>query len=862
MLQASSDQQLLREELQDWLRFIRGESHILSERPTLLFQQAANQPDTKAPALMAQIRFASGLEKRAWLRHLNKRQHADTCVITLAGHFASVNACAYSPNGSRVVSASTDRTLKVWEAETGKEIATLEGHLGKVTACAYSPDGHKILSGSSDWTLRVWDAETGTEIAVMRANAVEACGFSPDGRRIFSAGWDNQITIWDAEVLDDRKRLSELSELSLINAQETYKYTSNVWVRTTGRRLASIQVHWTNPRDGILVCSYSPDGRRLISGSNYGTLTVWDAETSKQLLRLAGHSYQSLDGECRGPINSCAYSPDGGRIVSAGGKSIEVWDAETGEHIVKLMDEARGPYACVFSPDGRSILATDCEDLMLWDAETYQPLAVFSGHSLNVLACSFSPDGHRVLSGSADSTLKLWETETATTIVQADLRHTEFLAYSPDGRQLVAAGNSEIRVWNAETGDSEENSPREFVYAPNGRVEVYESGFIGAHAISPDGRRMLASSLLADAETGAQIALLDGERGPRSNYPFSPDGRRVVTWVGWPEDSLTVWDAETGSKLVAIGEHRNTAPYFAYSPDGRFIVSASPQEQVLRLWNADKISEEWSEPLTVTELRAPPMPVATFEGHPDFVTACAFSTDGRYITSGSRDGMIKVWNLRTRESVTVGPVGSIGLRGYLPDGRSIGQIDFCGFLPGSDAVIWARSQSLRLWDIRKRADVATFFTKGAISTAALAPGARSLALIDSRAALYLLQLSGGHFDVPWVTLVYVYCFERVENDSLVLGPWVRSRRSRATSGSQWDTKPTARCEWCGWRFNPSLVVLDAIYEITKSSGLTSEQSPCLGLALEAWDEPRLLSVCSFCHRPLRFNPFIVDNRER
>ena len=191
-------------------RALGRESHVLTQQSDLLWQQLYNRlqwedgskkdgPITEV--ITPELRERSKPGARLWLHSLARFRESEALVRTITGHADEVSCVAYSQDGTRIVSGSTDNSLKLWDAATGSELLTFAGHTDWVNAVAYSPDGKYIVSGSTDKTLKVWDAVTGREVLIFTGHRrpVTSCAFSPDGHRIVSASADGVIKIWRIE---------------------------------------------------------------------------------------------------------------------------------------------------------------------------------------------------------------------------------------------------------------------------------------------------------------------------------------------------------------------------------------------------------------------------------------------------------------------------------------------------------------------------------------------------------------------------------------------------------------------------------------------------------------------------------------
>jgi WD40 repeat protein len=294
----------------------------------------------------------------------------------LRGHTAGVSSIAYSPDGRRIVSGSDDGTIKVWDTERGCELRTLTGHAKAVPSIAYSPDGRRIASGSWDSTVRIWDAESGRALCIIKGDGeVSSVAYSPDGRRIVSGSYDGTIKVWDME-----------------NGRElrTLRGYGN-WVVSEGV-----------PLNCVISVVYSPDGRRIVSGSYDGTIKIWDAESGRELRTLMGHT---------GAVYSMAYSPDGRRIVSGSfDGTIKIWDAESGRELRIIKGDGQEVSSVVYSPDGYRMVSSSFDGtIRIWDAESGCKL--YSWHDGGPIVV-YSPDGRRIASiGSPGGSIKIWGME-------------------------------------------------------------------------------------------------------------------------------------------------------------------------------------------------------------------------------------------------------------------------------------------------------------------------------------------------------------------------------------------------------------------------------------------------------------------
>jgi WD40 repeat protein len=399
------------------------------------------------------------------------------------GHDKGISAIVFSSKGDKVLTASVDKTARLWDVKSAQVARDFE-HTGSVSSAAISPDGNLVYTASQQ-IARAWEVNSNADKPRREfkgeSSLVSAVAFSPDGHSIVVGSWDNTARLWDAtsgvQVRNlkghtDHVRAVAFSPDGRLVVTGSRDGTARIWDTATGKDKFSPVRH----KYAVRPVSFSTDGRFVLTGGDDGVVRLWNLKTDELLeigtlhhpkmvtsavfspvdnrwvLTASGNAVYLWDTtrsegsswhtEHKGIVNSVAFHPDGRLALSSSWDNTAVlWDLETGKR-VKTLEHPDGVIIGVFSPSGKLIL-TGCDDgvVRLWDAKSGEKPRCFVGHTSSVVAVTFSPDGRYILTASEDQTARLWETASGRELaILVSFNDGTWAVVDPEGRYDADSG--------------------------------------------------------------------------------------------------------------------------------------------------------------------------------------------------------------------------------------------------------------------------------------------------------------------------------------------------------------------------------------------------------------------------------------
>ncbi|KDN47840.1 hypothetical protein RSAG8_03260, partial [Rhizoctonia solani AG-8 WAC10335] len=585
--------------------------------------------------------------------------HTGTMIgSSIKGCGGSICSLRFSRDNTRLASGSYDRSICLYDITTAHPniIQWLTRHEGPVCALDFSFDGTRIVSGSDDGTVQLWNAESGDLIdePLIGELEIHSIAFSSDDSRVIAMGartvvvgdigtFDAIIQSWNLLAPgrptsiqsfsghEGRVLSVDLSPDGICVATGGSDHTIRLWRTDTETQIGQ---SFTGHTGGVLAVKFLSDGTRIVSGSTDKTLRIWDVSTGSSI----GHPFKGHSSA----VGMIVPVPGDTRLISASDDAtIRIWDIDTPIPANSLVSRRPEPVCSVtFSPDGELILSgSEDKGVRVWNARTGELIDMPVEHTDSILSVACSPDKRYYAASSRDGTVLVGDIlpgpRFGKPIVRTGHQSSVMsIAFSVDGSRLVTSSSDQtIKTWDSRTLEAIGPQFKKSKGYVTDIALVHRDNNTYLVASGSDSEDKTVRLLDLGLDDATQVVLeMKGHNSAVLSVACSPKGDLIVS--GSYDSTIRIWNGRTGKEMIKpIKGHTKAVRSVAlFESNGTRIIASGSDDTTVQLWEAD----------TGARLGLP------LRGHTSPVLSVGFSPDGRYIVSGSADGSIRLWDVKSR----------------------------------------------------------------------------------------------------------------------------------------------------------------------------------------------------------------------
>ena len=582
-------------------------------------------------------------------------------TVIQQGHELAVLAVTVSPDSNLVATGSRDKSAKLWELSTGREIRSFLGHEGTVNCIDFSPDGKLMITSSADKTAKLWDVATGEEVfsTPEAFKMLTAAAFGPTGEYFIVGGFDNEAHVYGTK---SKKTLATLK----VNADQGLGYGVNF--------------------------AFSPNGKWLAIGEDNHTANVYETSTWEKKFTFAEE-----EGSCGGCATWVGFNKDSQSLVMASnGGPVKKYSLATGKPTLQYIGDLEDISHVAFSPDDKQVLVVTKKEAIIWDNLTGRQLLRKSPQvNAEIKEAKYTKNGASLLLACDNNIIYQWDPWSGKVIKELtgliNMRDKGNINYDPnfywdsyiakyirfknrimlsgDGKELIKGKfGTKVKRWDIATGKTT------MEYVGHDKAAL-------CYDLSKDGKRMVTGGgdgkiILWDVETGDTIRTIQSYREPIFDIKFNKDETEVAS-SSW-DATFKTHDLKTGKRTNYVDFKTNSVYNLAYHPSGLYVFIAN-MDFSLQLMELDTHK-----------------PVRDFVGHSDIISSLTVSPDQRLLMSTSWDGSVRIWDIATglMDTKFKGHRGAVHTAIFSHDGNTV-------YSAGADRII-------RAWDAHTAAETHQF----------------------------------------------------------------------------------------------------------------------------------------------------------